>query len=270
LNSWGHIERFGNLSSPPVLLLHSLATHGGMWTAQIPIWGRSFHLIVPDLPGHGSTPADPGLHRFDDYAARMLRLLDSLRIEQVAVVGLSLGGMIAQALALRYPDRVSAIVLAHTFARVTESMLPVWKERQAAVASQGMEPQVVPTLERWFGPQFRASSRLTVEWVAGMIRATQPAGYVAVAAAIQHLDYLDQLGEIRHPTLVVAGSQDKGASPAVAEEMCSKLPNARLLILENAGHLGCVDQPVAFTERVGEFLREMGYTKGSLPSGADQ
>lgn len=270
MKSWGHIERFGDLSSPPVLLLHSLATHGGMWTAQIPIWGRSFHLIVPDLPGHGSTPPDPGLQRFDDYAADMLRLLDSLRIERIAVVGLSLGGMIAQALALRHPDRVSAIVLAHTFARVTESMLPVWKERQAAVASQGMEPQVVPTLERWFVPQFRASSRLTVEWVGDMIRATQPAGYVAVAAAIQHLDYLDQLEEIRHPTLVVAGSQDKGASPAVAEEMCSKLPNARLLILENAGHLGCVDQPVAFTERVGEFLREMGYTKGSLPSGADQ
>jgi 3-oxoadipate enol-lactonase len=89
-----------------------------------------------------------------------------------------------------------------------------------------------------------------------MIRATQPAGYDAVAESIQHLDYLDQLAAVQHPTLVVAGAEDKGATPQIAEEMCSRLPKGRLLILPNAGHLGCVDQPVAFTERVGAFLGE--------------
>ena len=254
MSSWGHVEQFGRSSDPPVLLLHSLATHGAMWSAQIPAWGRSFRLIVPDLPGHGSTPADPGLQRFEDYAASVLRLLDSLAVERTTLVGLSLGGMIAQALALRHPDRVGAIVLAHTFARVTEPMIAVWKERQATVESQGMEGQVVPTLERWFAPQFRAASPLTLAWIADMIRSTQPAGYVAVAQSIQHLDYLEQLTDIRQPTLIVAGSEDKGASPEVATQMCARIPNARLLILPNAGHLGCVDQPVEFTERVGEFL----------------
>lgn len=238
------------------MLLHSLATQGAMWSAQIPTWGRSFRLIVPDLPGHGSTPADPTLQRFEDYAASVVRLLDSLAVERITLVGLSLGGMIAQAMALRNPDRVGAIVLAHTFARVTEPMIPVWKERQATVDSQGMESQVVPTLERWFTPQFRAASPLTLAWIADMIRATQPAGYRAVAESIQHLDYLDRLTDIRQPTLVVAGSEDKGASPEVAMQMCARLPHGRLLILPNAGHLGCVDQPVEFTERVGEFLLE--------------
>ena len=256
MSSWGHVEQFGRAADPPVLLLHSLATHGAMWSAQIPTWGRSFRLIVPDLPGHGATPADPGLHRFEDYAASVLRLLDSLAVERIAVVGLSLGGMIAQALALRYPDRLGALVLAHTFARVSGSMLPVWKERQATVESQGMEGQVVPTLERWFAPSFRAASPLTLGWIADMIRSTHPAGFTAVAECIQHLDYLDRLTGIRQPTLVVAGSEDKGASPEVATQMHARLPNARLLILPNAGHLGCVDQPVEFTERVGEFLLE--------------
>jgi 3-oxoadipate enol-lactonase len=256
LSSWGHVEQFGSSSDPPVMLLHSLATHGALWSAQIPTWGRSFRVIVPDIPGHGSTPADTSLHRFEDYAASVLRLLDSLRIERIALVGLSLGGMIAQALALRYPDRVGGLVLAHTFARVTEPMIPVWQERRAAVDSQGMASQVEPTLERWFAPQFRAASPLTIEWIADMIRSTQPAGFTAVAESIQHLDYLDRLADIRHPTLVVAGSEDKGASPEVAAQMCARLPHARLLILRNAGHLGCVDQPVEFTERVGEFLLE--------------
>jgi len=255
LSSWGHVQQFGQSNHPPVLLLHSLATHGAMWSAQIPFWARHFHVIVPDLPGHGATPADPALHRFEDYAVSIVRLLDQLRIERAALVGLSLGGMIAQALALRHPQRVGPIVLAHTFARVTAPMVPVWQERRAAVESQGMEGQVVPTLERWFAPQFRASSPLTLEWIADMIRATQPAGYSAVAESILHLGYLDQLCDISQPTLVVAGSEDKGASPAVASEMCAKLPQAQLLILQNAGHLGCVDQPVEFTERVGEFLR---------------
>ena len=256
MSRWGQVEQFGMSDRPPVLLLHSLATHGAMWSAQIPFWARSFRVIVPDLPGHGSTPADPGLHRFEDYASSVLRLLDSIRVERTALVGVSLGGMISMALALRYPDRISSIVLAHTFARVSEASIPVWQERRAAVESQGMESQVVPTLGRWFSDEFRASSPLTVEWIADMIRSTQPAGYAAVAESIQHLDYLDQLSDIRHPTLVAAGSQDKGATPEIAKEMCSRLPNGRLLILQNAGHLGCVDQPVAFTERIGAFLLE--------------
>jgi 3-oxoadipate enol-lactonase len=181
------------------------------------------------------------------------RLLDSVALERIALVGLSLGGMIAQSFALLYPDRVSSVVLAHTFSRVGEPMIAAWNERRSAVASQGMTSQVASTLERWFAPQFRQSAPLTVEWIAGMIRATQPAGYIGAAEAIQHLDYLDRLRELRQPTLVVAGSEDKGTSPAVAE-MCAQLPNASLLVLENAGHLGCVDQPVPFTERVGEFL----------------
>jgi 3-oxoadipate enol-lactonase len=236
--------------------MHSLATHGAMWSAQIPFWARFCRLIVPDLPGHGGTPADHSLHRFDDYATSMLRLLDSLRIERTALVGLSLGGMIAMAMALRRPDRVSSIVLAHTFARVAAPTLPVWQQRREIVESQGMETQVAPTLERWFTPEFRASAPLTLEWIAAMIRATQPAGYDAAAQSIQHLDYLDQLAAIQHPTLVVAGAEDKGATPQIAAQMCSRLPKGRLLILPNAGHLGCVDQPVAFTERVGEFLKE--------------
>ena len=256
MSRWGQVEQFGAGHQPPVLLLHSLATHGAMWSAQIPFWARSLRLIVPDLPGHGATPADRDLHRFDDFATSLLKLLDSLRIERTSLVGLSLGGMIAMALALRRPDRVSSIVLAHTFARVSAPTIPVWQERREAVESQGMESQVEPTLARWFTPEFRASAPLTVDWIADMIRATQPAGYAAVAESIQHLDYLEQLGAIQHPTLVVAGSEDKGATPEIAQEMCSRLPNGRLLILPNAGHLGCVDQPVAFTERVGAFLRE--------------
>jgi 3-oxoadipate enol-lactonase len=167
-----------------------------------------------------------------------------------------LGGMIAMTLALRRPDRVSSIVLAHTFARAAAPSIPVWQERRQAVESQGMECQVSSTLERWFTPEFRAAAPLTVEWIADMIRATQPAGYDAAAESIQHLDYLEQLAAIPHPTLVVAGAEDKGATPEIAQEMCSKLPKGRLLVLPNAGHLGCVDQPVAFTERVGEFLKE--------------
>lgn len=256
MSSWGQVEQFGQDHHPPVLLLHSLATHSALWSAQIPLWARSFRLIVPDLPGHGATAVDPGLHRFEDYAASVIRLLDLLRVERTALVGVSLGGMISVALALRNPDRINSIVLAHTFARVNPATIPVWQERRAAVESRGMESQVAPTLGRWFSAEFLASSPLTVEWIADMIRATRPAGYAAVAESIQHLDYLDRLIDIPHRTLVVAGSEDKGATPEIAREMCSRLPHARLLILPNAGHLGCVDQPVAFTERVGEFLRE--------------
>jgi len=182
------------------------------------------------------------------------RLLDDEQAGSVAIVGLSLGGMIAQAFALRWPDRVRALVLANSMSRVAPPMRAAWLQRRQAARAQGMASQVWPTLQRWFRPEFVKTSPLMMQWVGSMIASVDVGGYLTAISAIQGLDYLDRLTEIRVPTLVVTGSDDVMVSPAVAAEMAARIPNGELQVIQSAAHLSNIEQSVVFTETVGAFL----------------
>ena len=254
MRSRWHVIRAGNRESPPLVLLHSIATSSALWTLQIPAWSERFRLIVPDLPGHGLSPVDESIDSLDLYAEELRRLLDDEQAGSVAIVGLSLGGMIAQAFALRWPDRVRALVLANSMSRVAPPIRAAWLQRRQAARAQGMASQVWPTLQRWFRPEFIKTSPLMMQWVGSMIASVDVGGYLTAISAIQGLDYLDRLTEIRVPTLVVTGSDDVMVSPVVAAEMAARIPNGELQVIQSAAHLSNIEQSVAFTETVGAFL----------------
>ncbi|HSV84473.1 MAG TPA: alpha/beta fold hydrolase [Ramlibacter sp.] len=247
----------GPVGAPVVVLLHPIATHGAIWAAQGPVWAAAFRVVTIDLPGHGgSAPLEQAAPTLHDYAEAVRAVLDALEIELAAIVGLSLGGMVAQAFALAWPQCTRALVLAHTSAQTAPAVRDVWSGRLASFQEQGLEAQVAPTLERWFTRSFRAEAPSTVAWVAAQIRSTSDAGYAAAIRAIQQLDHLGRLGEISAPTLVVAGADDTAVPPAAARAMADAIPGARLFVLPQAAHLGNVEQPVAFTEAVGRFFHQ--------------
>lgn len=255
----------GPAGAPVLVLLHAIATHGAIWQAQAAVWSCIYRVVRVDLPGHGDSPAPQGSPTLHDYAVQVREVLDRLGIEQAVIVGLSLGGMVAQAFALAFPQRTRGLVLAHTSARTEPAVRELWARRLAQAEAEGLPAQVAPTLERWFTRGFAAASPLTLEWVAGQVRATAARGYAAAVRAIQGLDHLDRLGAIRVPTLVVAGARDSAVPPAAAATLAEAMPGARLLVLEEAAHLGNVERPVAFTEGVGAFLLEaldLGISRG--------
>ncbi len=136
----------GRADGPPVVLLHAIATDSSMWLAQIPVWAGMFRLICMDLPGHGNSPeADEELD-LAGYADCVREVLDAERIGSASLVGLSFGGMVAQAFALSYPERVRSLVLAHTSARTVEAVRGIWDGRIAQLEKEGMAAQVTPTL----------------------------------------------------------------------------------------------------------------------------
>lgn len=246
------------------MLLHSIATRGAVWAPQWPIWSERFRILVPDMPGHGETPTDASIDDLDRFADGVARLLDQLGIEQVALVGLSLGGMVAQGFALRHSGRLSALVLAHTMARVSPAGRDAWAARKHAAIDGGMSTQSQSTLERWFTSGFARSAPMTLQWVRQMIETTPLDGYLAAANAIQQLDYLDRLSDIAVPTLVMTGEHDHAATPSLAAEIHARLPSARLFTLAGAAHLGNVERPIEFTEVVGGFLVECLSTPNRL------
>ncbi|WP_280155128.1 alpha/beta fold hydrolase [Piscinibacter sp. XHJ-5] len=247
-----HVE--GPADAPPLVLLHPIATHSEIWRPQTAAWSTAFRLVRIDLPGHGASAVPDKPLTLADYADQVCEVLDELRLERAAVVGLSLGGMVAQAMALSHARRVRALVLAHTSDKTEPAVHEIWERRFEQFERCGIEAQVEPTLERWFTRAFVRACPMAVNWVAGQIRATSAAGYATAIRAIQRLDHRDRLARITLPVLVVAGDSDTAVPPAAASAMADRIPGAELLMLKDAGHLGNVQQPLVFTEAVGRFL----------------
>ncbi|MES2412396.1 MAG: alpha/beta fold hydrolase [Pseudomonadota bacterium] len=244
----------GPANAPPVVLLHALATSSDLWLPQLPVWAAQFLVIRIDLPGHGASPLPDGVLTLADFAAEVKAVLDDLNIQKAAFVGLSLGGMVAQAFALAFPERCSAIVLAHTSARTDAKVREIWEGRLTQLENEGLPAQADAILGRWFPPAFAASSPLTLKWVAGQITATPPAGYARAIRAIQQLDHLDRLKDITVPVQVIAGELDMAAPVAVGQLMAAKMPLAQLVVMPGVAHIGNVQAPVLFTETAGLFL----------------
>ncbi len=251
------VQLAGNRDLPAVVLLHSIATRGALWAPQVAAWSSRFHLIIPDLPGHGATALDISPNTLGAYADGVAALLDEVGIGRAAIVGVSLGGMIAQAFALRFPERLTAMVLAQTLSRVTPDAAAMWTQRQQIARHSGMRALTQATLERWFTADFLRSAPITVEWVAEMIVATGVEGFCAAAEAIQGLDFLDSLARVAVPALVVAGAEDTAAPRTVAQAISERLQNSQLVVIEGAAHLANVERPIVFAERVGAFLSEV-------------
>lgn len=244
----------GPHDAPVVVLLHAIATHSGLWLPQLGPWSTRWRVVRIDLPGHGASEPPVGASTLAGYAEQVRDVLDELEVERAAFVGLSLGGMVAQAFAVAFPQRAGALVLAHTSARTEPAVRELWQRRLDHFESFGLPAQVAPTLDRWFTRAFAAASPLTLAWIAGQIAQTSPAGYAAAIQAIQGLDHLDRLGKLAVPALVIAGEADSAVPPAAAGALAAAIPGAELVVLPDAAHLGSVQQPVLFAETVGSFL----------------
>jgi 3-oxoadipate enol-lactonase len=244
----------GPRDAPAVVLLHALATHQGLWSPQRPVWQRALRLISIDLPGHGQSPHLAHADNLEAMAQEVLAVIDFLGLDRVAVVGLSLGGMLAQALALQHGPRISALVIAHATARTDPTVREIWNQRIAQFEAGSRDDLCASTLQRWFPRDFAEQSPLTMAWVADMIRSTSAAGYVSAIRAIQGLDHWDRLPHITAPALVVAGQADAAVPITLARQLVERLPQGRLCELEGTGHLGNLQSPTRFTEVVGGFL----------------
>jgi 3-oxoadipate enol-lactonase len=242
---------------PWLVLAHSLAADVSMWGQQVPALARRFKVVRFDVRGHGGSEAPPGAYSLDMLATDALGLCDALGIDKAHWIGLSMGGMIAQAFALAHPGRVASLVLADTTSRYPPEVWPLWQQRIATAETQGLEPLVQPTLERWFTAAFRAAHPERVLPIAAAIRATPVAGYVGCSHAIPKIDFTARLREIRCPTLVIVGAEDPGTPVAMAREIHDHLPGSELVIIPDAAHLSNVEQPEAFNRALDTFYERL-------------
>lgn len=245
-------------SGPWVMLSHSLSCDLTMWDALAVALAPTFTVLRYDTRGHGRTSlpseAPEGPYSFEQLVGDVVGLLDALHIERTHFVGLSMGGMIGQHLALAHPARVDRLVIANSTSRIPPEAGPLWDERIAIARGEGCAGLVEGTLGRWFTPGFRAAQPLETARIGRLIAATPPAGYIGCAGAIRALDITARIDAIRAPTLVIAGADDPGTPPAMSEAIAARIPGARLEVIANASHLSCIEQPARFLGLVEDFL----------------
>lgn len=243
----------GPIDAPWVVMSHSLACDHTMWDPQMEAL-RDFHVLRFDTRGHGASDAPVGDYTIEQLGNDALGLLDALGIDRCHFVGLSMGGMIGQQLALSAPGRLLSLTLADTSSRYPASVLPVWAERIALVRSQGMEAVLASTLERWFTARFRAEQPHAVARIAESIRSTPVAGYIGCAHAVPRVDFTSRLAAVACPTLVIVGAEDLGTPVAMAEEIARAIPHAQLAVIDAAAHLSNIEQSDRFNALLRQFL----------------
>jgi 3-oxoadipate enol-lactonase len=244
----------GPAGAPVVTLSHSLATDLSMWEPQVKALQGSYRVLAYDTRGHGGTDAPAGAYTLDMLAEDGRALLRALGIARTHWVGLSMGGMIGQALALTAPELFQSLSLCDTSSRIPAEARPVWQERVKTAETQGMEPLVEPTLGRWFTAPFRESRKDVIGRVATMIRNTSPRGYAGCCHAIAALDLTDRLSAIKIPTLIVVGEEDQGTPVAASRAIHAQIAGSELQIIKSAAHLSNLEQPEAFTRALTAFL----------------
>lgn len=240
-----HHEIHGQHDAPTLVLLGSLGSTLAMWEPQVEALRRDLCVVPVDLRGHGASPGGPGPYAIDDLGGDVVALLDRLGLERAHLAGLSLGGMIAQWVAARHPERVDRLALLATSTRLPPP--EQWHERAATARSQGTVALADGVVSRWFTAPFAERHPDEVERFRQMIAGTDDEGYAGCCEAIAALDLREDAPRITAPTLVLAADQDPATPPEHGEALAEAIPDAQLQVVEQAAHLLSVEQPQAVT-----------------------
>lgn len=238
----------------PVVLSHALGLEMGMWEGLAADLAPRHQVLRYDHRGHGGSAVPAGPYRMDELVDDAARVIREWGAGPVVWIGLSLGGMVGQGLAIRHPELVRGLVLANTTARYPEAAQAAWAQRIAAVEQGGLAAIADMVMERYFHAGFRSSQPEALAAFRATLLRSSAAGYAATCHAVRSVDWLDELPAIACPTLVIAGALDVGAPVAMSQAIAERIPGARLEVLAEASHLSVAEQPQQFAALLERFL----------------
>jgi len=238
-----HAYRAPAPGAPTLVFANSLGTDLRVWDRVVVQLPSEWGLLRHDKRGHGLSISSDTLD-IETMATDVETLLYHYGIADFIGIGLSVGGLIMQALALRHPQTMRRLVLADTAAKIGAP--EIWNPRIDAVRANGIASISDAILARWFAPGYETTEDFAM-WHA-MLERTPDEGYAQVCAAIRDADYTDDLARIVQPTLLIAGAQDTSTPPDLVRATADKIPSSRFVEIDAAGHLPCVEQPARFVE----------------------
>jgi 3-oxoadipate enol-lactonase len=244
----------GPPSAQALLLCNGLATDLQMWEPQIGEFSKDYRVIRYDMRGHGETEASPSPYSLSLLVEDLRSLLDAIGVDQVHFAGMSLGGMVGQAFAVRYPQRLLSLALCDTAARMRRE---IWEGRIKQVEMEGVEPMVEPSILRWFTKPFRDANPALMDEIRQMIRRVSAQGYMGGARVVMEMNYVQQLAKISTPTLVIVGREDVSTPVVEAQLMHEHITGSTLCVIDDAAHLPNIERPEEFNRVLKLFLSRL-------------
>src|SRR3954469_7563072 len=253
----------GPENAPVVAFSNSIGTTLEMWDRQVPALSDRYRCLRYDPRGHGRSQVLDQPVTIDDLADDLAGLLDALGVETAHIVGLSLGGMTAQAFGVRHPDRAESLTLMATAAYLPHG----YDKRAETVRAQGMGVIVDAVLARWFTPDFAAAHPEVITPMRERFLQLDPRGYAVCCMVIHDMDLRASNAAIRAPTLIIAGADDAATPPAMLEDIRTRIPQAELIVLPRAAAIPAVEQAERVTRHLAAFLDGLTGGKASRAGG---
>ncbi|MEH6718011.1 MAG: 3-oxoadipate enol-lactonase [Aurantimonas endophytica] len=243
------LERRG--PGPTLVFANSLGTDFRIWDLLLAELGERYTVLRYDKRGHGLSEATPPPYVMDDHVDDLKALIDHLELRDPLVVGLSIGGMIAQRLAHRHPGLARGLILMDTAHRIGTDEL--WNQRIAAVEADGIAAIADGILARWFTAAYRRPENPDFVGYSNMLLRTPREGYLGSSAALRDADYSVDVAGLGLPVLCVVGDKDGSTPPELVRSTAALIPAAEFIVVENTGHLPCIEQPKVTAALVERF-----------------
>ena len=251
----------GPEGAPTIVFSNSLGTDQRIWRDVIVRLVGEVGIVTYDKRGHGLSDMGAPPYAMDDHVGDLAALLDHLGGGPFVICGLSVGGMIAQGVALSRPELVQGLVLCDTGMVIGDES--VWLPRIEAIEAGGMEAIADATMQRWFTSDYVAAEPDMMALWRNMLVRQPPEGYTGTSRAILGCDFRERTPTLRVPTLCLVGDDDRATPPSLVAELAKAIPNARFEVVKGAGHLPCIEQPVEVADMVRAFLSIIGEAEGS-------
>ena len=237
---------------PPVVLLHGWACNRHFWDEQVQSLSRTHRVLAPDFRGRGESGVPEDGYTLERLAGDVHAVMSALKMRPAAVVGHSMGGMVAQQLAINHPQDPSALALVATAAADPERQL-ISGRILAESAQDGYRPAFDRYLPGWFSQDADPEMK---EWVRSQMMRTPERVALALVDDYKDLDFRGDLPKVRVPALVIGAASDASTVPSRSEEIARLIPGARLVVISRAGHFVQLERPDEVTTALTEFLTE--------------
>jgi 3-oxoadipate enol-lactonase len=247
-----HHEFRGAAGRPVLVFSNSLGTDFRIWNAVADRLQDRYQLVLYDKRGHGLSEATPGPYALIDHVHDLAALLDHLDIGRAAIVGLSVGGMIAQGLATLDPGRVAALVLSDTAHKIGTD--ESWNARIETIRAKDIAAVAEGILRVWFTPGYRSPEYPDFAGYRAMLTRSDVEGYLATCAAVRDADLTESTRALRLPVLCLVGDHDGSTPPDLVRSMADLIEDAEFHVIEDAGHLPCIEQPEVMASLIDAFL----------------
>jgi 3-oxoadipate enol-lactonase / 4-carboxymuconolactone decarboxylase len=246
-------ELTGAPNGQPLVFLHSLGSDRNQWRPQIDDLSGDFRILEVDTRGFGQSDAPTGPYTLERLATDVIELADMAGFDTFHLCGLSLGGMMAQWIAINHPHRLRTLTLANTAAKIGAA--EVWNERAETARAHGVGSMVDVILARWFLPPFAARNPELIASLTATLSATSAAGYAGACAALGAADLRNDVSAITAKTLLIAASDDGATPPSDLEYLHTKIAGSRYHFIQNAAHISNLEAPEEFTRELRAHLQ---------------